>query len=365
MTARESPVVGADALRSLILEVGITDPEDTSVNSLLKTLRVADEIEESGESATVAVISGADDSAVRADRAVAHQVDELIEELQPTSAVVIVDSVDEERLIPIIESRVAVDAVDRVVVRQARDIESTYYLLKQFLADEELRQTTLVPIGVALVAFPVLVTQTSPEVAGAIITAIIGIFLIYKGLGLDGYVGRLPGWTKRSLYSGRVSIVTYVVAGGLALIGVFAGLLGASHLAGPEDTTVILVMKFVFDSIPWLAMAGVAATLGRLIDDAIQNGHVPASYLNIPFGVVALGVVIRGFSAYFLQTGGWLGAIELPTLEFGPISVAAFELTAGQRLAGFVLLGVLVSLIGVRVSTYFGDLETHDLELAE
>ena len=88
------------------------------------------------EEALVAVLSGTDD-AIGADRAIARQVERLIDDYDLTSAVVVVDSAEDERLVPIIESRLAVDAVDRVVVRQARDIESTYYLLKQFLADEQ------------------------------------------------------------------------------------------------------------------------------------------------------------------------------------------------------------------------------------
>ncbi|MEF8784467.1 MAG: DUF373 family protein, partial [Haloarculaceae archaeon] len=122
----DPPVVGRSAVESLVTAVGVEDPEDSRVNCLLEGLRVADDISD----ATVAVISGTGE-AVSADRQVARQIDDLVAELDPDSAVVVVDSAEDERLVPIIESRLAVDAVDRVVVRQARDIESTYYLLKQ------------------------------------------------------------------------------------------------------------------------------------------------------------------------------------------------------------------------------------------
>lgn len=360
---RETPIVGWEAVRGLVIDVGLADPEDTSVNTIIEGLRVTQELREGGEAdATVAVISGGDDSMINADRAIARELDELIAAEDPTSAIVIVDSAQDEQVLPIIESRVPVDGVDRVVVRQARDIESTYYLLKQFLADEELRQTSLVPIGVVLLAFPLLMTQTSAEVAIATITAVIGTFLLYKGLGIDGYVERLPSWTKRSLYSGRVSIVTYVVAGGLAVIGVFAGVLGASNLAGSSPGEIMLVMRFTFDSVPWLAGAALVGSMGRLIDEAIQGGYVPGSYLNIPFGVLAVGIVLRGFAGYFLQQGAAHGPIILPRVAVGTFSIGALVITPAQRLAGFVLLGILVSLTGVRVATFFGDLEADEFE---
>ena len=362
----QTPIVGWEAVRSLVIEVGLADPEDTSVNTLLEGLRVTRDLRDSGESdATVAVISGTADSMVRADRSVARQIDDLIEQLEPSSAIVLIDSAQDEQVIPIVESRIPVDGVSRIVVRQARDIESTYYLLKQFLADEELRQTTLVPIGVTLLAFPLLMTQTSPEIALATITAVIGLFLLYKGLGVDDYVAGIPGWIKRSLYSGRVSIVTYVVAAGLAVIGIFAGVIGVSSLAGDTESGLLLVMQFFYDSVAWLAMAALVGSMGRLMDAALRDGYIPGPYLNIPFAVLAVGIVIRGFAGYFLQEGGFTDPVILPTITIGQLSIDAFALTAGQRLAGFVIAGIVVSLVGVRVSTYFGDLDAEEFESIE
>lgn len=359
----DTPVVGWEAVRSLVIDVGLADPENSSVNSILEALRVTRDLRDGGEEeATVAVISGHQDNIVRADRSVADQVDAVIEAVEPSSAVVVIDSAQDEQVIPIIESRLPVDAVDRVVVRQARDIESTYYLLKQFLADEELRQTTLIPIGVVLLAFPLLMTQASAEVALATITAVIGVFLLYKGLGIDTYLSRIPGWTRRSLYSGRVSIVTYVVAGGLAVIGVFAGVLGASALSNDVSSSFLLTMRFVYDSVPWLAMAALVGSMGRLVDEGIRGGYVPGPYLNIPFGVLAVGIVTHGFAGYFLQQSDLASPIGVPAVEFGPLSIDAFALTSGQRLAVFVVVGLLISIAGVRVATYFGDLDTEEFE---
>ena len=247
--APDGPLVGVDAIRDLVVEAGVRDPEDSRVNCLLETLRVARDIEESGDEALVAVVSGrGTGDPVAADRAVASQTDELVERYAPDSAVVVIDSAEDERLLPIVESRVRVDAVDRVVVRQAHDIESTYYLLKQFLGDEELRGTVLVPIGVTLLAFPVLLfLADSLTVAVSAIAAVIGVFLLYKGLGVDDLLARLPGLLREAFYSGQVSLVTYVVAAGLALVGLFAVAALGSHLASLERFPVGLRISGVGD----------------------------------------------------------------------------------------------------------------------
>jgi putative membrane protein len=345
-----APVAGWEAVRSLVTEVGLSDPEDSSVNCILEALKVTRDLRDDDEEAVVAVVSGSDDSVVGADRAVASQVDDLVAEYNPDAAVVVIDSAEDERLVPIVESRVRVDSVDRVVVRQARDIESTYYLLKQFLADEELRQTVLVPIGLALVVFPVLSAVAGMAAAGAVITTVIGSFLLYKGLGVDDYLIDAATEARDAAYSGQVSVVTYAVAVGLTLIGVFAGGLALSTEVAAADGYLMPAMHFGFVAAPWLTAAAGTAALGRLLDEAIRDGRLSSAYLNLPFISVAIGLVVRGVAGWFLERGGAVAAASVPTLSLGVITVSGFPLSAFERLLAFFVAAVAVSTFGVRVA---------------
>ncbi len=361
----EMPVAGWSRVESTITDIGLADPEDSTVNTLLEGLRVTRSLRDNGQAATIAVVSGVSESVVSADRAVARQLDALVSRYNPDQAIVVIDSPEDEQLLPLVESRIAVDSVDRVVVRQARDLESTYYLIKQFLADEELRQTTLVPLGTALVVFPGLAYMASIGVALAVIIAVIGLFLLFKGVGMDAYIERLVYQAREALYSGQVSVVTYVVAGGLALIGAFFGALGVSELGNTEGQ-VVLAMQFIYDAIPWLAGAALTASAGRLLDELLETeAGIGQPYLNLPFFVVAVGLIVRGFSAYFLEQAGAIGPTTIPALSVGPVSISAITLQPGQHLAGAVIGGLLVSLVGVRIATYIGesDLTTPDTEL--
>jgi putative membrane protein len=360
-TGLRTPVAGWEAVQSLVTDMGVADPEDSGVNCLLEALRVTRDLRDGEDDAVVAAVSAEGDG-VNADRSIAAQFDDLVERYEPDSCVLVVDSAEDERVVPIVESRVQVDAVDRVVVRQARDLESTYYLLKQFLGDEEMRQTILVPIGIVLLVFPALMMLTgSLAVAAASITTVIGLFLLYKGLGVDDYVASLPGQARDALYSGRVSIVTYVVAVGLALVGVFAGALGLSDQ--PANTPeLLLVMTFTYYSIPWVALGALAASAGRLFDEFIRRDEVRTSFLNLPFGVLAVALVVRGFSAYFVERAGRVGPLEVPAAEIGALSIEGFALSPEQRLAAFVVLGVFVSVVGIRVATHFSGVDLEDVE---
>ncbi|WP_226005391.1 DUF373 family protein [Natrinema salinisoli] len=362
-TGLRSPVVGWEAVRALVTDVGLADPEDSGVNTLLESLRVAQNLRDESEEVVVAVVSGDHESMVSADRAVAEQLDDLIADYEPESAIVVTDSAEDERLIPIVESRVRVDSVDRVVVRQARDIESTYYLLKQFLADEELRQTVLVPIGLTLLVFPLLATTVGPATGAAAITTVIGLFLLYKGFNVDEILARLAHQTQESLYSGQVSVVTYVVAAGLTFVGLFVGALGVSNV-GETPGVVIPATRFAFDSIPWLAMAALTASAGRLLDEAISDEPIRTSFLNLPFIVVAVSLVVRGFSAYFLEQQDAIEPFIVPAHTLWVLSNERFAMGAGQRLALFVITAIVVSLVGARIASSLSG-QRDDLDRAD
>lgn len=345
----DGPIVGWEAVQALVTDIGLEDPEDSRVNCLLETLHVARNLGDGGEEATVAVVPGGGDG-INTDRAVARGIDQLVSEYDFESAIVVTDSAGDERLIPIIESRVQVDAVDRVVVRQSHDIESTYYLLKQFLGDEELRGTILVPIGAALLAFPVLLFfADNVAIALSAIAGVIGLFLLYKGLGLDAVISTLPIRIRDSFYSGQVSLVTYVVGAGLALIGVFAG--GISAAGVTESGELLLVLWFLFDSVPWFAAAALAAATGRLIDELLEDDGVSSAMMNLPFGVLAVGLVIRGFTGYFLERADALGPLVVPAFEAGAVSVDGFVVSIWGRLVVYVALGVFISLVGVALTS--------------
>ncbi|MFC5970468.1 DUF373 family protein [Halomarina salina] len=356
---RDPPLVGDEQVSALVTGVGIRDPEDARVNSLLEALRVARDLRSEGDEAVVAVVSSASDS-VDGDRTIARQVEELVATHRPDAAVIVVDSAEDEQIVPIVESRVRVDAVDRVVVRQARDIESTYYLLKQFLGDEELRAAVLVPLGVALVAFPVLLAVAdSIAVALSVVAGVIGTFFLYKGLGVDDLLTSLPRAASDAFYSGQVSFVTYVVAAGLALVGAFVGGLAATEM----DQGVLLAgMRFCYESVPWLALAALAAATGRLLDEVLREDRVPNAVMNLPFGIVAIGLVVRGFTAYFLENAEVVGPLVVPASQFGAFAVERVQFTPESRLVVFVVAGVVVSLVGVVVSSFMNGPSVDEVE---
>ena len=344
-------IVGQEEIEALVSIVGLEDPENSQVNCLLEALKVTKELEHIGEEVEVAVVSGRSGVIVsETDKSLARQVDLLLEEVKPDSAILVIGSIEQERLIPILESRIRIDAVDRVIVRQIHDLESKYYLAKRFLADDELRSTILVPMGVVLTILPILSYLVDVRTTFAVITAILGVFVLYKALDIDDDIAIVPTKIRETLYSGRVSVVTYVVAVGLILIGVFIGVVNMpiSENVGGSVTS---LMGFVHYSIPWIALGGLVMGLGKTLDRVIRNKQVQTAHVNLIFGIISTAVVVRGFSSYFLQQQNVIGASGLEKIRIGGlIEIGPLVWTAEGHLAIFVGLGILVSIVGIKVA---------------
>ncbi|OYR85322.1 hypothetical protein DJ71_07845, partial [Halorubrum sp. E3] len=218
-TGIPTPVIGADDVTEAAVALATADPEDSDVNVLFQGVNVHDELAAEGEAVEVAAVTGVDGPDVKANRAVGQEVDRVLAELstgEEVSAVVITDGAQDESVLPVIRSRMPIDGMRRVVVRQAQDLESLYYTIKQVLADPETRGTILVPLGVLLLIYPLVVVANLFNIAGAavlgILSGVVGLYSLFRGLGLEDTVDGAAASVRNVLYTGRVTLVTYVVA---------------------------------------------------------------------------------------------------------------------------------------------------------
>jgi putative membrane protein len=339
-TGVSTPVVGVDAVREGAVALATADPEDSDVNVMFQGLHVVEELRATEEEEVeVAAVTGLDGSDIRATRAVGDEVDTVLASIstrEPVRAVVITDGAQDESVLPVIRSRVPVDSVRRVVVRQAQNLESMYYTMKQVLADPETRGTVLVPLGILLLIYPFVTIASLFDVPGAavlgVISALLGLYTLFRGLGLETRVDDLADRARNLLYAGRVTIITYVAAAALLVVGGVEGLNTLRTVeAGLGDTpsAVTVLAALVNGSIQWFAAAGVTSSLGQVTDEYLAD-RFKWRYLNAPFYVVAIAVVLYAVSGFVLPPVAGLGTLTLTDL--------AVALTAGT------LLGVLSTL---------------------
>ncbi len=146
-----TPVIGVQNCLDAATAFGIADPEDSDLNALFAAVSVCLEIQEDGHEADVALICGDEKVGHRSDLALVAQLEEVLDEIEPDSVVLVGDGAEDEYIYPIISSRAHVDSVRKVYVKQAPGIEGSFYIITKMLSDPGKRKRFLVPLGLIIV----------------------------------------------------------------------------------------------------------------------------------------------------------------------------------------------------------------------
>ncbi|MCI4340310.1 MAG: DUF373 family protein, partial [Thermoplasmata archaeon] len=179
------PVVGREAVLAAAMKLGTADPEDADTNAMFAAVRLLDEIRRAGDPCEVVVLTGSPKVGILSDRRVAEQFDKVLAEIHPQSADLVSDGAEDEFLFPILMSRVPVDGVHRIYIRQSPSIESTYYTVIRALKDPKLRAKTILPLAL------VLLTLGLAAAAGVIwwgiigLAILLGVYLIFWTFDID------------------------------------------------------------------------------------------------------------------------------------------------------------------------------------
>jgi len=220
------PVIGRKATLTAALRLGIADPEESDTNAILGALNHHDRLVENAQGddeIQIALLTGDVRVGPRSDRAIAMQLDEVIQEFQPDSAVLITDGADDEASLPIITSRVRVDHVEKVIVRQSKGIESTYYYVAKAIDDPRWRAKLLVPVAIFLMILGLgLIIPGGGALIGAM-PLFIGIWVLAKGLGWEQQLERLMIDMRESATGGIWSSLLW----GLSIVSVLLSILTA------------------------------------------------------------------------------------------------------------------------------------------
>src|SRR6056297_258748 len=333
-TACETPVIGRDAVEAAAVDLATADPEDSDVNVLFEGLHLQDTIDD--ETVEVAAVTGVDGSDVAANRIVGEEVDQILASLSTSEdvrALVVTDGAQDESVVPVIRSRVRIDGVRRVVVRQAQNLESMYYTIKQVLDDPETRGTILVPLGILLLIYPLTIAVEAlgyPGSALGVISGLLGLYVLGRGLGVEGILDRAVDRATSGFYGGRITIITYVVAAALLAIGGLSGV--TAYESRPKPLSAVEVLAaLVNGAVQWFAAAGITSSLGRVTDEYL-NGDFEWRYLNAPFYVLAIGGVLHGLSAFFLGSRSleYLAVVLTGGTLLGLASTLAFAIAESR-----------------------------------
>lgn len=334
-----TPLIGRAANIDAAVKLASADPEDSDINTIFGGIKVYDKLIAEKYDAEIVSMAGDKNVGIIADRKISEQLERIIAQLKPERAVLVSDGAEDESVLPIIQSRMKVDGVQRIVVRQHENLESTYYIIKKAFNDPKISHTFFVPIGLVFLIYAISLYYNHPEVAVMAITAAIGVYMLFRGTGLDDAVDAFRSSMMNSLHGGKITFVMYLAAIILSLIGTVQGGIEVWNYYNREIIVgyLILLMGYINASVWWYVIAGVLINSGKIIDLHLAGEKIGKNWSH-PFFVIAGGILFWAGSTYILVISEALGAYPL--------------LNNGVRfMVGSVSGAVLIAIAGAWIST--------------
>ena len=176
----KTPIVGRSAHLEAATRMLLADPEESDANGMFAAVAEHDALEAKGEEVEVATVCGDGALGRRADRKIAFELDHVLATVKPDRCIVVTDGAEDESILPVITSRLKVDAVRRVVVRQHAGLEHTYYLLSRALDDPKVLRTFVFPLALALVVFGAFALVGFPAEGLGALALVLGAAYLWK-----------------------------------------------------------------------------------------------------------------------------------------------------------------------------------------
>src|SRR5437879_3305602 len=225
-TGLRTPLVGRDENLAAATKLGLADPEYSDVNALLSAVSIYDGLQKDSADAEVATICGDVRVGSVSDLVLTKQLDQVLEQLRPDRVFLVSDGAEDEAFSPIIGSRIRVDHVRRVYVRQTPTAESLYYTIGRQLKNPRVRRKIVAPLGFVLLLFGAIYLAL-PNAASGLALILAGLYFIMISLPFQsiGDVFKKGGEyydrVRDSVATGNLAIFFTVSALILILVGIF------------------------------------------------------------------------------------------------------------------------------------------------
>jgi putative membrane protein len=281
----KTPVIGREENLQAAVKLALSDPEEPDANAIFNAVKTYDRLKSEGkpeETFEIATVSGAERGGVSADRKIVAELGELTDSFHATEVILVVDGYSDETVLPLVQSRVPVSAVSRIVVRHSESIEESAALFfryfKMIWEDPRYSRPVLGIPGLLLLIALVLSIFNWLSIFWLVLIVFLSAIMIGKGFGADKRAKDFYRWVKE--YSPpplRIQISSFsAVIGALCIVvGVYLGWTNAAlfvansvtppDLAGWVGVLPRIAGYFIKDAITLIVVGVCVALLGRAI----------------------------------------------------------------------------------------------------
>ena len=147
------PIIGRKNNLNAAAKLGIADPGESDVNCIFGAIRKFDEVKKFYSEVEIVTLTGVGKQDFESDKEINEQLDKVLENFLVDAFVLVTDGAEDDQVIPILQSRAPIMSKETIIVKQASEVESTYYTIKEALKDPYLARIVFGVPGVILISY--------------------------------------------------------------------------------------------------------------------------------------------------------------------------------------------------------------------
>jgi len=255
----ETPVLGYTGLLDAALKFGTVFPDDSDLNVLFHALHLYNQLKSEGYDPEISLVSGSSESHVESGRRIGEQLRQLLEKVGTKDVILVLDSVEDEFVIPIVQSQANIVAVERVVVEQLRGVEETYVLLGKYIRkaieDPKYSKVFFGLPGFLILVYVLISASPYASYAWEITLGVLGAVMIVRGFHIPELV--MKRWYSSSVY--RVATVLSMISLSAGIALTIGALMAQNYSADVKS-----ISMYIKTLLPFVTLSLVVTYTGKL-----------------------------------------------------------------------------------------------------
>ena len=314
-TGVKGPVIGEGANLEVATKLATADPEDSDANTIFAAIKVFRELRDHGKDVEIASVTGHRALGFLADTNVSNQLKYVFEQYPADGVVLVTDGAEDDQVIPIILSYAPIISKRNVVVRQAVQLEKTYYVIKSAIRDKDIAP---ILFGVPGIAF--LLWAVFGDLGIKLMFGIIGIYFVAIATGLDTAVLEWIRAIVRGISFRGPGAPFYLISLALLIMSGYSAYRNVLALTGE-----LAVYEAVRSAVGFASLSALMYLAGRVMDaHSNKKAFLIGRHLRYGAVVAVLWVIVDAVLRIFTE------AASITDIYAAAITSVLFYVVVGQ-----------------------------------
>ena len=345
----KSPIIGIKQNIDAANKLGQADPEDSDVNAIYSAISTYNTYIKEKKDVAIATICGHMNVGLKSDEILSKQLEQVIKETKADNVILVTDGAEDDYVLPIIQSRIKITSINRVAVKQSKELEDTYYRILKILDDDKVQKQFVLPIALVFIvgAFFILIGMAASGFGAILLT--LGAYLLVRVFRWERNIARVWEEVKSGFVTGKLFIYTAILAIVILIaFGFFAynATFAADNL--PAETPITPALEFITNMVWGIVIACLVAIFGRAVDVYVRDKKTLWKYWVAPFSLFAFG-----FISYAVSDSLYHALQEWPAeFDINPFLELDFIV--------YTIIGVMIAFVGGVTHHYIKEMISTD-----